>query len=95
MGIHYSGVGETLQLERVTSWKIALARALKVKSIEDQNRNSALGNSRTSQVHSTSPLVHDHKIMITEKQNKPFGHQELLRNLECWKGHTRDRCPEQ
>ena len=40
IGIYDIGVRETLQLERITSLKVALARALKVKVIKEQNRNS-------------------------------------------------------
>ena len=40
IGIYNIGVRETLQLERITSLKVALARALEVKVIKEQNRNS-------------------------------------------------------
>ena len=40
IGIYNIGVRETLQLERITSLQIALARALEVKVIKEQNRNS-------------------------------------------------------
>ena len=94
IGIYNIGVRETLQLERITSLKVALARALEVKVIKQQNRNSILqqninGSQNTQKVSGKSQI----SGIDVQKQHQPFNHQEWLKNLECWgcykKEHTR------
>lgn len=96
-GIYHVGVRETLQLEHITSLKVALARALEVKTIKEQNRNTTVQRSIRGSQNSSSVIEASDKDV--GKQGQSFNHQEWLKNLECWgchkKGHTRSRCPEQ
>ena len=97
-GIYNISVRETLQLERITSLKVALARALEVKGIKEKNRNlNTQQNTKSYQniknSSNTAPISSTHDV----KQDRSFNHQEWLKDLECWgchkKGHTQSRCP--
>lgn len=94
-GIYHVGVRETLQLEHITSLKVALTRALEVKAIKEQNRNSNFQrNTRGSQSFSNSSKEIQTSSTDVAKQGQPFNHQEWLKNLECWGCHKKGHTPE-
>ena len=66
-------VRETFQLERITSLKVALSRALELKLIKEQNRNS-ISQQNTKGSQKTQNFSINGKNV--EKQNQPFNHQE-------------------
>ena len=83
LDIYNIGVRETLQLERITTLKVALARALEVKVIKDQNRNPIsqqnINGSQKTQKFSGKSQISGKDV---QKQGQPFNHQEWLENLE-------------
>ena len=89
IGIYYN-IRETLQLERITSLKVALARALEVKVVKEQNMNSIsqqnINGSKKTQTFSGKSQISGKDL---QKQDQPFNHQEWLKNLECWGCHKK------
>ena len=73
IGIYDIGVGETLQLEHITSLKVALARALEVKVIKEQNRKSIsqqnIKGSQNTQKFSGKSQISGKDV---QKQNQPI-----------------------
>jgi len=98
--IYNKGIKEILQLEKITSLKIALSRAQEIKTIRDQNRISLPNKTetKTSQIpQNSSDTKANHSGKSSGEQAKSFSVQDWLKNVECYtckqKGHIRSHCP--
>ena len=109
VAIFDTSIVEILQLERITSMKIALARAMEIKVIRDQNKkihfartnNIFLNTQNCTQdlgvIKNPQDTSSNMKKDSRPKQDFNKNKQTDFREIECWKcgqkGHISTYCP--